>query len=66
MASVFTEMGHPLPEKVYSENCSLYTPGHPDGDFFVIVDKLDFFVPAHIVGWIVKVEEIEGATSSAV
>jgi len=35
----------------------VYTPNHTDGDFHVLLDKLDFYVPAHFVGWIVKVRQ---------
>ena len=56
MAFFYPSMGQPLPEKHYAEDCRLYTPGHPDGDFQVLMDKIDFYVPAHFIGWIVKVE----------
>ena len=55
MAFFYPSMGQPLPEKNYAEDCRLYTPGHPDGDFQVIMDKIDFYVPAHFIGWVVKV-----------
>ena len=49
------ELGVPLPERTYAEECNIYTPGHPDGNFAHIMDKMDVFVPCHLFGWYVKV-----------
>ena len=49
------ELGKPLPERTYAEDCRVYTPDHPDGPFANILDKMDIFVPAHFLGWYIKV-----------
>lgn len=51
------ELGKPLPERTYAEDCRVYTPEHPDGALANIVDKMDIFVPAHFLGWYIKVIE---------
>ncbi|KAK3703282.1 hypothetical protein QZH41_019309 [Actinostola sp. cb2023] len=48
------KLGKPLPETLYCQNCELYTPGHPDGPFHNFMDKCDFFVFCHLVGWWAK------------
>ena len=48
-------LGVPLPERTYAEDCRLYTPEHPNGSFFNFMDKMDVFVPSHLIGWWVKV-----------
>ena len=49
------DLGRPLPERTYAEDCRIYTPGHPNGSFAIIMDKMDVFVPSHFFGWWVKV-----------
>ena len=44
------DLGQPLPERTYAEDCRIYTPGHPNGSFAVIMDKMDVFVPSHFFG----------------
>ena len=48
-------LGVPLPEKTYAEDCRIYTPDHPNGSFVNIMDKMDEFVPSHFFGWYFKV-----------
>lgn len=48
------ELGKPLPERTYAENCDIYTPGHPNGSFANVMEKMDVFVPCHLIGWFVK------------
>ena len=49
------DLGQPLPERTYAEDCRLYTPDHPNGSFANLMDKMDVFVPSHFIGWYVKV-----------
>ena len=49
------DLGQSLPERTYAEDCRIYTPGHPNGSFANIMDKMDVFVPCHFIGWFVKV-----------
>lgn len=49
------ELGKPLPERTYADDCRIYTPEHPDGAFANVADKMDIFVPAHLLGWYIKV-----------
>ena len=55
LVSFYPELGQPLPERSYADECSLYTPGHPDGAFHNFMDKMDVFVACHFFGWFVKV-----------
>lgn len=55
IVSFYPELGRPLPERTYAEDCIIYTPGHPEGDFHNFVDKMDVFVACHFFGWFVKV-----------
>ncbi len=57
VASFYPELGKPLPERSYADECTLYTPGHPDGAFHNFIDKMDVFVVCHLFGWVVKVSE---------
>ncbi|KAL4456162.1 hypothetical protein ABPG74_014123 [Tetrahymena malaccensis] len=47
-------LGQPLQDKNFSEDCDIYTPGNPKGDFYNLTDKLDVFFVAHFIGWLVK------------
>lgn len=53
------DLGVPLPERTYAEDCRIYSPGHPDGPFtgflHSLMDKMDMFVVTHFLGWYVKV-----------
>ena len=49
------ELGVPLPERTYAEDCDIYTPDNPNGAFVNVMDKMDVFVPSHFIGWFVKV-----------
>jgi len=55
VASFYPELGRPLPERTYADECTLYTPGNPKGSFHNFMDKMDVFVACHFFGWIVKV-----------
>lgn len=48
------DLGKPLPEQSYGEDCRLYTPGHPKGSFHTFLEKCDVFLPAHFFGWWAK------------
>jgi phosphatidylserine synthase 2 len=48
------KLGVELPETSYAEDCRLYTPGHPDGWYAIIWEKMDVFVWSHLLGWYVK------------
>jgi phosphatidylserine synthase 2 len=50
-----SELGVPLPERTYAEDCRLYTPDNPAGRFANLMDKMDVFVICHLLGWYVKV-----------
>ena len=49
------DLGKKLPERTYCEDCRLLTPGHENGIFNNIKDKMDVFVWSHLLGWYVKV-----------
>lgn len=55
LVSFYPELGQPLPERSYADECSLYTPEHPEGMFHNLMDKMDAFVACHFFGWFVKV-----------
>lgn len=46
-----SNLGVPLPEKSYAEDCRIFTPEHPSSLFFNIVDALDVHFIAHFAGW---------------
>ena len=48
------ELGVPLPEKSYGENCELSTDTFPYINLKNIYDNIDFYVFAHLFGWFVK------------
>lgn len=58
IASFYPELGRPLPERTYAEDCALYTPGNPNGNFHNFMDKMDVFVVCHALGWFVKVSQV--------
>eukprot|EP01017_Pseudomicrothorax_dubius_P042827 TRINITY_DN7046_c0_g1_i1.p1 TRINITY_DN7046_c0_g1~~TRINITY_DN7046_c0_g1_i1.p1 ORF type:complete len:394 (-),score=48.65 TRINITY_DN7046_c0_g1_i1:11-1192(-) len=47
-------LGSPLPEKSYADDCRLYTPENTTSRFFNFIDALDFYILAHFFGWWVK------------
>mmetsp|Transcript_827 Transcript_827/g.1823 ORF Transcript_827/g.1823 Transcript_827/m.1823 type:complete len:408 (+) Transcript_827:1813-3036(+) len=48
-------LGKPLPEKDYATDCRVLTPEDPDSMFSNIKDVfLDLYIPAHFLGWYVK------------
>lgn len=49
------ELGKPLPERTYCEDCRIYAPDHPKGPFYNLLEKFDIFVLCHFFGWYVKV-----------
>jgi phosphatidylserine synthase 2 len=51
------DLGKPLPERTYADECTIYTPGNPKGDFHNFLDKMDVFVACHFIGWWAKVCE---------
>ena len=55
LVSLYPDLGKELPERTYAEECTVYTPGHPHGDFHNFMDKMDVFVLCHFFGWFVKV-----------
>ena len=48
------ELGKPLPERTYCEDCRIYAPDHPKGPFYNLLEKFDIFVLCHFFGWYVK------------
>ena len=44
-------LGEPMQEKDYGGNCLLYDPDVPDDPYHNIFDKMDLFVPLHLIGW---------------
>ena len=49
------KLGVPVLERMYAEDCRIYTPDHPDGMFAIIVDNVDMYAVGHLFGWYVKV-----------
>eukprot|EP01147_Barroeca_monosierra_P003443 gene3443-6081_t len=48
-------LGKKLPEQTYADDCRIYVEDHPSGDpYHNLFKKLDRFVVAHFVGWLVK------------
>ncbi|XP_071509652.1 phosphatidylserine synthase 2-like [Diadema antillarum] len=54
MAFIDPDLGKPLPERTYAEDCRFYTPGHPGGSFHNFWEKWDVFVLGHALGWYFK------------
>ncbi|XP_071831049.1 phosphatidylserine synthase 2-like isoform X1 [Apostichopus japonicus] len=49
------ELGEPLPERSYAEDCRFYDPEpHPDGHFHNFWEKCDVFIWGHLFGWWAK------------
>jgi len=47
-------LNKPLDYKNYAGSCEIWDPGHPDGPFHNVMDKMDIFVIGHLVGWFWK------------
>ena len=47
-------LGKPLPEKSYAENCSLSQPEFPYINLDNFTGSLDFYLTAHLLGWYIK------------
>jgi phosphatidylserine synthase 2 len=47
-------LGKPLPEKNYADDCRLYTPENPHSSFANLTDAFDVYLSAHFVGWFFK------------
>ncbi|KAM7086904.1 phosphatidylserine synthase 2 isoform 3-T3 [Molossus nigricans] len=50
-------LGVPLPERDYGGNCLIYDADNETDPFHNVWDKLDGFVPAHFIGWYLKVRQ---------
>ncbi|PIK56411.1 putative phosphatidylserine synthase 2-like [Apostichopus japonicus] len=49
------ELGEPLPERSYAEDCRFYDPEpHQDGHFHNFWEKCDVFIWGHLFGWWAK------------
>ena len=48
------DLNKPLDFDSYNNECTIYDPGHPNGAFHNVLDKMDIFVLAHLVGWFWK------------
>ena len=48
-------LGKPLAERSYADDCRIYTPENPISKFYNITSSLDMFVIAHFLGWTFKV-----------
>lgn len=57
-----SNLGKPLPEKSYAEDCRIYTPENPKGAFYNITSSIDIFVIAHFLGWTFKVWVFRNST----
>lgn len=49
------ELGKPLGEKSYAEDCRIFTPENPTSYFSNITSSVDMFVAAHFLGWMFKI-----------
>lgn len=49
-----SNLGRPLPERHYAEDCRLYAPENHENPFINVKDKFDVFVPCHFFGWWIK------------
>ena len=47
-------LGKPLPDKNYAENCGLLSNSFPYVDLKNFTDSLDFYLSAHLYGWFMK------------
>ncbi|EGD76935.1 hypothetical protein PTSG_07276 [Salpingoeca rosetta] len=48
-------LGQKLPEQTYADDCRIYVPDHPSGNPYAnFLQKMDRFVIAHALGWVVK------------
>jgi len=50
-----SNLGQPLGEKSYAEDCRVFTPENPKSYFANITGSFDIFVLAHFLGWTFKV-----------
>ena len=50
-----SNLGKPLGEKSYAEDCRVFTPENPTSYFYNIVSSVDMFVAAHFLGWTFKI-----------
>jgi phosphatidylserine synthase 2 len=49
------ELGKPLPEKLYAEDCRIFTPEHPTSYFANVLEVMDdCHFAAHFIGWWMK------------
>lgn len=54
--TIFDEnLGKPLPEKNYADDCRIYTPEDPVSVVRNLKDSIDVHFVAHLLGWMVKV-----------
>lgn len=45
------ELGKPLSEKVYGENCVIYNSSQPDDPFHNVWHEIDWYMLVHLIGW---------------
>lgn len=48
------DLGKPLPERSYADDCRVYTPENSESKFYNIANSVDVFVAAHFMGWTIK------------
>mmetsp|Transcript_45369 Transcript_45369/g.52456 ORF Transcript_45369/g.52456 Transcript_45369/m.52456 type:complete len:447 (+) Transcript_45369:28-1368(+) len=48
------QLGKPLAEKHYAEDCRLFTPEHPTSPFANLTGAFDMYLSAHFFGWFFK------------
>jgi len=48
------KMGDKVYEKSFGDDCRIFTPEHPTSYYANLIDKLDVFFVAHVVGWAIK------------
>ena len=51
--AIDTKLGKPIYEKTFAQDCRIYTP-EKENKFSNIMDCLDMFVVAHLLGWATK------------
>merc|ERR1712000_354487 len=55
LSLIDSNLGQKLEEKVYAQDCRVYTPDHPNGNFANVMEIVnDEFVVAHLLGWFGK------------
>jgi len=51
MKYIDLRLGVPLPEKLYADDCRIYTPENPESKFANIIKAMDLYIICHWFGW---------------